>query len=144
MPSSVGGGEPLWPLLLYGGLVLVVAVGMLVLSHLLGQHHAARGRNLPFESGLDPTGSARLRYGVHFYAVGIFFILFDVEVVFLYAWAVAFRELGWPGYVEAVLFIAVLFAGLVYVWKWGGLDWSPAARRLARRGSEDEHRSPLG
>ena len=62
----------------------------------------------------------------------------------MYAWAVAFRELGWPGYVEAVLFIGVLFAGLVYVWKWGGLDWSPAARRRARRGSEDEHGSTLG
>ena len=130
--GGIGGVEPLWPLLAYGGLVLGLAAALLVVSRLLGQQHSARSRDLPYESGMNPTGSARLRYGVHFYAVGIFFILFDVEVVFLYAWAVAFRELGWPGYVEAVLFVVTLFLGLIYVWKWGGLDWSPSRRR--RRG----------
>lgn len=130
--------EPLWPLLLYGFLVVVAALALLVASRLLGPQHAARGRDLPYESGINPTGSARLRYGVHFYTVGIFFILFDVEVVFLYAWAVAFRELSWPGYVEAVLFIVTLFLGLVYVWKCGGLDWSPSRR--GKRGEEGGER----
>ena len=145
MPSGAqpSAGEAVWPFLLYGALVVTAAVGLLLLSHLLGQRHHARGRDLPFESGVDPTGSARLRYGMHFYTVGIFFILFDVEVVFLYAWAVAFRELGWPGYLEAVLFIGVLFLGLVYVWRLGGLDWSPTARRTVRRGSGDEREPPV-
>ena len=131
--AAVRGGELLWPFLLYVGLVVVAAVALLLVSALLGPRHRSRDRDTPFESGIEPTGSARLRYGVHFYAVGIFFILFDVEAIFLYAWAVAFRELGWAGYLEVVLFILVLFLGLVYVWKLGGLDWSPT-----RRGGRDE------
>jgi NADH-quinone oxidoreductase subunit A len=132
--ASTGGNETLWPLFCYAGLVVMVVAGILVLSWLLGQRHRGPGRNVPYESGIVPTGSARLRYGVHFYAVAIFFILFDVEAVFLYAWAVAARELGWAGYIEAVLFIVVLFAGLVYIWRAGGLDWSPRRRR--RSGGE--------
>jgi NADH-quinone oxidoreductase subunit A len=119
----------LWPFLVYGILVLVLAAGMIVMSFLLGQRSHGRSRDIPYESGIPPTGSARLRYGTHFYTIGVFFILFDVEAIFLYAWAVAFRELGWAGYFSALLFIVVLFAGLVYVWKLGGLDWSPSRRR---------------
>ncbi len=119
----------MWPFFLYNGLVVAVVAATLLLSYILGERHRARGRNLPYESGINPTGSARLRYGAHFYTVAIFFILFDVEAAFLYAWAVAFRELGWAGYLEAALFIVVLFLGLVYVWRRGGLDWSPSRRR---------------
>ncbi len=122
-PAAANG--PLWPLLLYSVLVFLVAVGMVLVSYLLGPRHRAHGREIPYESGINPTGSARLRYGVHFYAVGIFFILFDVEAVFLYAWAVAFREVGWLGYVEVLLFVLVLLLGLIYIWRLGGLDWSP-------------------
>ena len=127
--TGASGAPSPWPFLLYGALVVAFVAGLLLLSHLLGPRHGAPGRDVPYESGVNPTGSARLRYGVHFYLVAIFFILFDVEVIFLYAWAVAFRELGWAGYVEAALFIVVLFLGLVYVWKLGGLDWSPTRRR---------------
>jgi len=125
------GRESIWPFFLYGALVVALTASMLILSHLLGEHHRALGKNLPYESGITPTGTARLRYGIHFYTVAIFFILFDVEAIFLYAWAVAMRELGWPGYVEIVLFVVVLFLGLVYIWRLGGLDWSPARRRAA-------------
>ena len=121
--------ETLWPFVLFAALLVAGIAAALLLSHLLGERHRAPGRDIPYESGINPTGGARLRYGIHFYLVGIFFILFDVEAVFIYAWAVAFRQLGWPGYAEAVLFIAVLFLGLVYVWKLGGLDWSPARRK---------------
>ena len=93
-PGGAAGGAPLWPFFLYNGLVFVAVAGVIVVSYLLGQRHCAPGRDLPYESGITPTGSARLRYGTHFYTVGIFFILFDVEAVFLYAWAVAFRKLG--------------------------------------------------
>lgn len=125
--------EPAWPFLLYAVLVVALTSGILLISNFIGERHRAPGRNIPYESGMTPTGSARLRYGVHFYTVGIFFILFDVEAIFLYAWAVAMRELGWKGYVEIVIFVAVLFLGLVYVWRLGGLDWSPSRRRAAQR-----------
>jgi len=127
--ALVGEEALFWPFLLYAGLVLVGVAAVILVSHLLGQRHEAPGRNIPYESGITPTGSARLRYGAHFYPVGIFFILFDVEALFLFAWAVAFWELGWAGYLEAALFIVVLFLGLVYIWKEGGLDWSPSRRR---------------
>jgi NADH-quinone oxidoreductase subunit A len=131
MPAS---SEAVWPFAVYVGLAAAAAAGMLALSHLLGERHRARGREVPYESGMNPTGNAQLRYGLHFYLVAVFFILFDVEAVFLYAWGVAFRELGWPGYVEAFLFILVLFLGLVYVWRLGGLDWHPSRGRSGSRG----------
>jgi NADH-quinone oxidoreductase subunit A len=135
-PLSPSGEERLfWPFFLYGGLVVLGVAALVFVSYLLGQRHEAPGRNIPYESGITPTRSARLRYGVHFYTVGIFFILFDVEAAFLFAWAVGFRELGWVGYVEAVLFIAVLLLGLVYIWRCGGLDWSPSRRRA--RGEQE-------
>jgi NADH-quinone oxidoreductase subunit A len=124
--------QPLWPLFLYGALVLAAIGVVLIACYLLGERHRNEERDFPYESGINPTGSARLRYGIHFYPVAIFFILFDVEALFVYAWAVAFRELGWAGYWEMALFIGVLFLGLVYIWKLGGLDWSPTRRQIAR------------
>ena len=132
--SSPGAQTAFWPFFLYNGLVFVAVGAILLVSYLLGERHRARGRDIPYESGVNPTGTARLRYGAHFYPVAIFFILFDVEAAFLFAWAVAFKELGWAGYAEAALFIVVLFLGLVYVWKLGGLDWSPSRRRLDKLG----------
>ena len=134
------GGQP-WVFLVYAALAVAAVAGTIIASHLLGQRHHAPGKDVPYESGMNPTGTARLRYGIHFYPVGIFFILFDVEAIFLYAWAVAFRELRWVGYTEAALFTVVLFLGLVYVWREGGLDWSPSRRRVAppgRRGTGQE------
>ncbi len=119
----------IWPLVLYGILVLILLGGMVVLSYLLGERHHGRARNEPYESGIIPTGSARIRYGARYYLVALFFILFDIEAAVLFAWAIAFREVGWLGYLEAVLFIATLAAGLVYVWKLGGLDYSPKYER---------------
>ena len=77
----------------------------------------------PFESGIVTVGLARLRLSAKFYLIAVFFVIFDVEAVFLFAWAVAFRELGWPGYIEAVIFIAILGAALAYLWRLGALDW---------------------
>jgi len=127
-------GFLVWPIVVYGGIVVLLVAFMIVLSHLLGERHNPPGRNEPYESGIQPTGSARLRYGSRYYLVAIFFILFDVEAAVIFAWAVAFRELGWPGYFEAALFIVTLALGLVYIWKLGGLDWYPASRR--QRGGE--------
>jgi len=133
-----GGDGVLWPLLLYAALVVGLVAAIIVASHFLGERHRARARDIPYESGIKPTGSARLRYGIHFYAVGIFFILFDVEAIFIYAWAVAFRALGWVGYIEILIFIAVLLLGLLYIWRSGGLDWSPSRRRTAGARPRDD------
>jgi NADH-quinone oxidoreductase subunit A len=124
----------IWPIAVYGGLVVLLVAFMVVASHLLGQRHTAPGRDVPYESGMQPTGSARLRWGIRYYLVAIFFILFDIEAAIIFAWAIAFYELGWQGYIEAALFIVTLALGLVYIWKLGGLDWYPTARRY--RGEE--------
>lgn len=113
----------IWPIIIYGALVVLLVAFMIIASYLLGERHRSVGRDIPYESGIEPTGSARLRYGARYYLVAIFFILFDIEAAIIFAWAVAFYELGWQGYIEAALFILTLFLGLVYIWKLGGLDW---------------------
>ena len=102
---------------------------MLGVSSLLGSKAWGRSKNEPFESGMLPTGSARLRLSAKFYLVAMLFVIFDVEALFLFAWAVSVRESGWAGLIEATVFIAILLAGLVYLWRIGALDWAPEARR---------------
>jgi NADH-quinone oxidoreductase subunit A len=125
---SMPGPQPLWPVLLYAGLVVLLVAGMVVGSSLIGERHREPDRNLPYESGIVPFHSARVRLGVQYYLVGVFFILFDLEAVIVFAWAVAFRELRWAGFVSIGIFIVTLFLGLAYVWKEGGLDWNRPAR----------------
>ncbi len=96
---------------------------MLGLSYFLGQRVSQPGKNLPFESGIISVGSAQFKVSVHFYLTAILFIIFDLEVVFLFAWAVVVREAGWPGFVEVSVFIVILTAALVYLWRIGALDW---------------------
>jgi NADH-quinone oxidoreductase subunit A len=119
---------PYWPLGLYFALVLLTVAGIVVVSHLLGERHRERSTGVPYESGMTPTGSARLRFSADFYLAVMFFVIFDVESVFIFAWAVAARELGWRGYAAVVIFVAVLLAALAYLWRVGGLDWGPSAR----------------
>lgn len=102
---------------------------MLGLSSLLGGKAWGRSKNDPFESGMLPVGSARLRFSARFYLVAMLFVIFDVEALFLFAWAVSVRESGWAGLVEATVFIMILLAGLVYLWRIGALDWAPESRR---------------
>ncbi len=123
----------LWPLLGYAGAVLAVVTAMLVLSWLLGERHRETATDYPYEGGVAPTGSARVRLSVKFYLVAMFFVIFDVEAVFLFAWAVAARELGWAGYVEMVVFVAVLAAALAYLWRIGALDWAAGRRASVER-----------
>lgn len=121
--STLPQSPPLWPLAAYSVVVLVLVTVVLVLSYILGQRHHERGTGEPYESGILPTGSARLRFDVKYYLVAMFFVIFDLEAVFLFAWAVAFRELGWAGYIEMLVFVAVLVVALAYLWKLGALDW---------------------
>jgi NADH-quinone oxidoreductase subunit A len=118
----------LWPLLLYFAAVFVLVAGMLGLSYVLGERHRERATGKPYESGIPPTGSARLRFDVKFYLIAMFFVIFDLEAVFLFAWAIAFRDLGWLGYAEVVVFVAVLLVALIYLWRVGALDWNPSRR----------------
>ncbi len=118
-----------WPLGIYFGAVLVVVGGMLGLSFLLGQRHRDRHTGIPYESGVARTGTAQVRFDVQFYLNAVFFVIFDLEAAFIFAWAVALRELGWLGFAEIVVFIGVLLAALVYLWRLGALDWGPDRRR---------------
>jgi NADH-quinone oxidoreductase subunit A len=117
------------------GVVLLVAVGlaftMLGLANVLGPRRPSLVKQSPFECGSDPVGSAHERFGVKFYVVALLFIVFDIEAIFLYPWAVlllpdpttGYPGLGWPGYASMGIFVVTLVAGLVYVWKKGVLDW---------------------
>jgi NADH-quinone oxidoreductase subunit A len=121
----------LWPLAVYLVIVLALVVAMLGLSFVLGQRHHERATDSPYESGILSQGSARVRLSARFYLVAMFFVIFDLEAVFLFAWAVSVRETGWTGYVEASVFIAVLLATLIYLWRVGALDWRQGSRRTA-------------
>ncbi len=121
-------GGDLWPLVLYGALVALVAGGMVGVSALLGERHRDRETGEPYESGIVSTGSARIRFSSRFYLVAMFFVVFDLESVFLYAWAVSARRVGWAGFAEATVFVAVLLAALFYLWRLGALSFGPAAR----------------
>ncbi len=112
------------PILLHGIIVLILAGLMLALSSWIGRHVPTRAKLQPYESGILPVGNTREPFNVKFYLVAMLFILFDVEAVFLYPWAVIFRELKLFGFIEMALYLAVIFAGFFYVWKKGVLDWS--------------------
>ena len=114
----------IWPLVAYFAFVVLLVGVILVLSYLLGQRHFEPATGEPYEGGIVSEGSARVRFSVRYYLVAMFFVVFDLEAVFLFAWAGAARELGWAGYGEVVLFVGVLVAALIYLWKVGALDWA--------------------
>ena len=111
------------PLLMHFGIATALATAIVVLSWLVGQHKPGRSKMSPYECGVPPVGDARGRFSVKFYLVAMLFILFDVEAVFLYPWAVILRELKMFGFWEMLVYIAIVLVGLFYVWKKGVLDW---------------------
>lgn len=125
MGNYIAAPAPLWPFVVYCIVVFVIVAGMIGVSHFLGERHHDRETYLPYESGAASSGTARLRFSAKFYLVAMFFLIFDLEAVFIFSWAVALREAGWLGYAEVVVFIAVLVATLVYLWRVGALDWGP-------------------
>ncbi|MCX6355899.1 MAG: NADH-quinone oxidoreductase subunit A [Candidatus Aureabacteria bacterium] len=108
---------------------------MLGTSYILGERHRGGAMGQPYECGIVPTGSARLRHSAKFYLIAVFFVIFDLEAVFVFAWAVAVRESGWAGYAEMLIFIGILLSALVYLWRIGALEWG--SRHTPRRGAED-------
>ena len=123
----------IWPLAIYFAAVIIIVAVMLSLSYVLWQRHTEPATGAPFESGIVSEGSAQIRLSVKFYLVATFFVVFDLEAVFIVLWAVAGRELGWAGYREVLIFIGVLTATLAYLWRTGALDWYPAGYHAKRR-----------
>lgn len=109
--------------------VVFICAFMLGIPVWLGGRAYGRAKNEPFESGVVSVGSARMRLSAKFYLTAMFFVIFDVEALFLYAWSVSIRENGWIGFIEAATFIVILLVGLIYIWRAGALDWAPSARR---------------
>src|SRR6185312_32614 len=126
-----------WLLIL---LLTVMAVGFggtsVVLGRILGPKRPTPEKQAPYECGMPAVGDARERQSIRFYLIAMIFLLFDIEVAFLYPWAMALRDLGWNGFVQVLLFMALLLAGYVYVWRKGALDWGNeiADADAARRG----------
>jgi len=112
------------PLLMQLIVAAAIAGGMVLLSALLGKHRPSRVKLEAYECGITPTGDARGRFSVKFYMVAMLFILFDVEAVFLYPWAVILRELKMFGFYEMLVYLAIILVGFFYIWKKGVLDWS--------------------
>jgi NADH-quinone oxidoreductase subunit A len=111
------------PLLFHVLVASIVACAIVTLSWLIGKRKPTRAKLEPYECGMEPIGDARERFSVKFYLVGMLFILFDVEAIFMYPWAVILKDLKMFGFWEMVVYIAIVLVGLFYVWKKGVLDW---------------------
>jgi NADH-quinone oxidoreductase subunit A len=129
MPQTLTYAETYWPVLLQAIVAMAVATGMIGISYILGHKVRNRVKDMPYECGITPTGSARERFSVKFYLVGMLFILFDIEAIFLYPWAVVYRELKMFAFFEMLVFIALVLTGFFYIWKKGALDWSGEPRK---------------
>jgi NADH-quinone oxidoreductase subunit A len=131
----------LWPLGLYFFAVVALVAVMISLSYVLGERHRERQTNEPYESGIVSTGTARVRFDIKFYLIAMFFVIFDLEAVFIFAWAVSIKENGWQGYGEMMVFIGILTATLIYLWRIGALEWgSPASTKNHQAGLQHKDR----
>jgi NADH-quinone oxidoreductase subunit A len=130
--SSVENTVPLWPMFLYIAIVFGLVAVMLSLSYILGQRHKERATNEPYEGGILSTGSARLRFSSQFYLIAMLFVIFDVETIYIFSWAIAFRELGWFGYFGVIIFVILLFVVLIYEWRNGALNFGPDGNKILK------------
>ncbi|TPE42997.1 NADH-quinone oxidoreductase subunit A [Pontibacter mangrovi] len=117
-------------MLVYGAIVLSLVGLILGLSYVLGQRHKDRATGEPYEGGIVSAGGARMRFSSQFYLVAMLFVIFDVEVIFILSWAIAFRELGWYGYAGVAVFVLMLVVVLVYEWRNGALDFGPNGNKI--------------
>lgn len=115
--------HPYLPLLVMFAVAGVIVLALLTVATLFGPKSTNPAKAEPFESGNPPTGDARVRFSVRFYLVAMLFLIFDLEVVFLYPWAIYFRQMGLFGLVQMAIFLAILTIGYLYVWKKGALEW---------------------
>ena len=131
MPGSYK--EMYFPVLLEGLLAVVIAGALIILSYVLGKRVRNKVKDMPYESGIVPTGDARARFSVKFYLVAMLFILFDIEAIFLYPWAVVYRELKWFGFGEMLVFVILILSGFFYMWKKGALEWAHPDRTVGKK-----------
>ncbi len=113
-----------WPFLVYGGMVCALVAGMLLLSAGIGPRHRERVTGEAYESGLPPTGTGHMRLSIKFFLIAILFVIFDLELVYLFAWAISIHEVGWPGFIGVLLFVFILAVALIYEWRMGSLEWT--------------------
>jgi NADH-quinone oxidoreductase subunit A len=137
MTSQPIDSTALWPLGVYFFAVVAIVAIMISLSYVLGERHREKQTNEPYESGIVSTGTARVRFDIKFYLIAMFFVIFDLEAVFIFAWAVSIKENGWQGYAEMMVFIGILTATLVYLWRISALEWGA----FVKTGSESGVRS---
>lgn len=127
------------PFLIYSAAVIALAVIIIGFSTLLGIPRRNPQKDTPYESGIEPTGGAQVRTAIPYYLIAIFFILFDVELIFLYPWAVRLHQLSWSGFFKAFMFLAFVAAGLLYIWLRGGLVWRLASRTSSETTSPSQN-----
>jgi NADH-quinone oxidoreductase subunit A len=133
-PVTIAGTLSPWEpgvfsLVIYGMMILALMAALLFIASWLGEKKINPDKLIPYESGIIPTGSARLRYPIPFFLVAVFFLIFDVEGAYIFSWAISCDELGWSGWLQISFFIIMLLLGLVYIWRKGGLDWGPTRTR---------------
>lgn len=114
--------EQLWPIAAYFLILAAMLVFMMLLSHFMGPKTKSRAKNTPYESGIISVNDNKTRFTSHFFLYAIFFVIFDLETIYLFAWVIAFEDVGWMGFIEASIFIFVLLAALVYIWRIGALS----------------------
>ena len=122
----------LWPFIAFAAIVITLIGIMIGLSYVLGERHMEKTTDEPFESGIPPTGDARLRFSSSFYLIAMFFVIFDLDAAFIMLWAVSFRELGLPGYIGILIFIGILMILLIYELSIGALDFGPNGKRILK------------
>jgi NADH-quinone oxidoreductase subunit A len=130
--TSAENTSQFWPVVVYGAIVLSLVGAMLGISYFLGQRHKDHATSEPFESGILNTGSASLRFSAQFYLIAMLFVIFDVETMFIFSWAIAFEELGWYGYAGVMIFIILLVVVLIYEWRNGALDFGPDGKKILK------------
>jgi len=133
-PVTIAGTLSPWEpavfsLVIYGMMIFALVTALLFIASWLGEKKINPDKLIPYESGIIPTGSARLRYPIPFFLVAVFFLIFDVEGAYIFSWAISCDELGWSGWLQISFFIIMLLIGLVYIWRKGGLDWAPTRTR---------------
>ncbi|HEV3331815.1 MAG TPA: NADH-quinone oxidoreductase subunit A [Bryobacteraceae bacterium] len=134
MPNSYP--ELYFPVLVQGLLAVVIAAALIIISYVFGKKVRNKIKDTPYESGITPTGDARHRFSVKFYLVAMLFIVFDIEAIFLYPWAVVYRDLRWFGFFEMLVFVVLILSGFFYIWRKGALDWSQQERGAAVKGGK--------
>lgn len=123
---------PFWPFIVYASIVITLIGIMIGLSYVLGERHKEKTTDEPFESGIPPTGDARLRFSSSFYLIAMFFVIFDLDAAFIMLWAVSFRELGLTGYIGILIFIGILMILLIYELSIGALDFGPDGKKILK------------